>query len=211
MKTIVFCARDQHADAVAIADIWAGRDPDTTITSAGALARAVTSLAAVPAMAAGSVDRLRTQVFIVTRVGLGLIVIAIVIFEGFATQIVDIYLGPAFAGSVSTLRVLMLGALPWGIYMSLRTVIDARHKRAVNAINVGVSFAFFVALMLVMRIWMDPAAVVVPVFVVSLYLLGALTAIEIWRMRSRARKVLTTVPSVRAVRSHSLSSSTARI
>ena len=32
-----------HADAVAIADIWAGRDPDTTITSANALADAVSA------------------------------------------------------------------------------------------------------------------------------------------------------------------------
>jgi UDP-N-acetylmuramate-alanine ligase len=29
------------ADAVAIAEIWAGRDPDTTITSSSALARAI--------------------------------------------------------------------------------------------------------------------------------------------------------------------------
>jgi O-antigen/teichoic acid export membrane protein len=136
-------------------------------------------------LAAGSVDRLREQVFIVARVAVGLIVIAIVIFELFATQIVDIYLGPAFAGSVATLRVLMLGALPWGIYMSLRTVIDARHKRAVNAINVAVAFAFFVALMLILRTWRDPATVVVPVFVISLYLLGALTVVEIWRITHR--------------------------
>jgi O-antigen/teichoic acid export membrane protein len=133
-------------------------------------------------LAAGSVDRLRGQVFIVARVVVGLIVVAIVIFEVFATQIVDLYLGPAFAGSVATLRVLMLGALPWGIYMSLRTVVDARHKRAVNAINVGVSFAFFTTLMLILRIWFDPAYVVVPVFVISLYLLGALTVIEVWRI-----------------------------
>jgi O-antigen/teichoic acid export membrane protein len=133
-------------------------------------------------LAAGSVDRLRGQVFIVARVAVGLIVVAVAIFELFATQIVDIYLGRAFAGSVATLRVLMLGALPWGIYMSLRTVIDARHKRPVNAINVGISFAFFVALMLILQIWMNAAKVVVPVFVVSLYVLGALTVIELWRV-----------------------------
>ena len=79
----------------------------------------------------------------------------------------------------------MLGALPWGIYMSLRTIIDARHKRAVNAINVAVAFAFFVALMLILRTWMDPATVVVPVFVISLYVLGTLTVIEIWRITHR--------------------------
>jgi UDP-N-acetylmuramate--alanine ligase len=51
-----FAAVLAGADRTVIADIWAGRDPDTTITSAGALARAVTRLAAVPAMAPGSVE-----------------------------------------------------------------------------------------------------------------------------------------------------------
>ena len=45
------------ADAVAIADIWAGRDPDTTIASAGDLAAAVARLGrAIPVAAPGSVD-----------------------------------------------------------------------------------------------------------------------------------------------------------
>ena len=54
------------ADEVAIADIWAGRDPDTTITSAAALADAVSSRGGPHATAAGSVeqtaDYLATQV-----------------------------------------------------------------------------------------------------------------------------------------------------
>ncbi len=45
------------ADAVAIADIWAGRDPDTTIASAANLAAAVRRLGrAIPVEAPGSVD-----------------------------------------------------------------------------------------------------------------------------------------------------------
>jgi len=44
------------ADEVAIADIWAGRDPDTTLTSAGELARAVHSAGGPAAVAAGSVE-----------------------------------------------------------------------------------------------------------------------------------------------------------
>jgi UDP-N-acetylmuramate--alanine ligase len=45
------------ADAVAIADIWAGRDPDTTIASATGLARAVaTRRPAIPCAAPGSVE-----------------------------------------------------------------------------------------------------------------------------------------------------------
>ena len=45
------------ADAVAVADIWAGRDPDTTIASADGLARAVAARApGIPCAAPGSVE-----------------------------------------------------------------------------------------------------------------------------------------------------------
>ena len=45
------------ADAVAIADVWAGRDPDTTITSANALAEATARLKpGLTAVAPGSVE-----------------------------------------------------------------------------------------------------------------------------------------------------------
>jgi UDP-N-acetylmuramate--alanine ligase len=46
-----------QADAVAVADIWASRDPDITITSAAALAEAVARRnPRIPAMAPGSVE-----------------------------------------------------------------------------------------------------------------------------------------------------------
>jgi UDP-N-acetylmuramate--alanine ligase len=55
------------ADAVAIADIWAGRDPDTSIASAAALAEAIAARRpAMPVLAPGSVeataDRLADEV-----------------------------------------------------------------------------------------------------------------------------------------------------
>ncbi len=52
-----FAASLATADAVVIADIWAGRDPDTTIASAAGLADAVSKVRAdIPAFATGSVD-----------------------------------------------------------------------------------------------------------------------------------------------------------
>jgi UDP-N-acetylmuramate--alanine ligase len=46
-----------EADAVAVADVWAGRDPDTTITSAAALAEAVASRRpGITVLAPGSVE-----------------------------------------------------------------------------------------------------------------------------------------------------------
>jgi UDP-N-acetylmuramate--alanine ligase len=44
------------ADRVAIADIWAGRDPDTSIASAGALADAVSARSGATAVAPGTVE-----------------------------------------------------------------------------------------------------------------------------------------------------------
>jgi UDP-N-acetylmuramate--alanine ligase len=46
-----------RADAVAIADIWAGRDPDTSVSSAAGLAEAVARRApAIPVAAPGTVE-----------------------------------------------------------------------------------------------------------------------------------------------------------
>ncbi|CAN5575299.1 UDP-N-acetylmuramate--L-alanine ligase [soil metagenome] len=54
------------ADQVAIADIWPGRDQDTTVTSSIALAAAINARGGAPAVAAGSVeataDHLATEV-----------------------------------------------------------------------------------------------------------------------------------------------------
>ena len=44
------------ADRAVIADIWAGRDPDTSLTSAAALATAISARSATPAQAPGSVE-----------------------------------------------------------------------------------------------------------------------------------------------------------
>ena len=52
-----FAASLATADAVVIADIWAGRDPDTTIASAAGLADAVSAVRSeIPVAAPGSVD-----------------------------------------------------------------------------------------------------------------------------------------------------------
>jgi UDP-N-acetylmuramate--alanine ligase len=61
------------ADQVAIADIWAGRDPDTTITSAKALADAVTRHGGPQATAPGSVEE--TAGYLATHVTSGDVVL----------------------------------------------------------------------------------------------------------------------------------------
>jgi UDP-N-acetylmuramate--alanine ligase len=62
------------ADEVVIADIWAGRDPDTTITSAAVLAAAVSARTGRPVVAAGSPEA--TAKYLVARVEAGDVVLA---------------------------------------------------------------------------------------------------------------------------------------
>jgi UDP-N-acetylmuramate--alanine ligase len=62
-----------RADEVAIADIWAGRDPDTTLISAQALANEVTSRGGPRASAPGSVEQ--TADHLATRVKTGDVVL----------------------------------------------------------------------------------------------------------------------------------------
>jgi UDP-N-acetylmuramate--alanine ligase len=57
------------ADAVAIADIWPGRDPDRTLTSSAALAEAVNRRAVGRAVAAGSVEATADYLADVVRPG----------------------------------------------------------------------------------------------------------------------------------------------
>ncbi|MFV2063224.1 MAG: glutamate ligase domain-containing protein [Chloroflexota bacterium] len=61
------------ADRVVIADIWPGRDHDTTITSSAALAQAVSSLVGVEVAAPGSVES--TADYLVDRVAPGDVVL----------------------------------------------------------------------------------------------------------------------------------------
>lgn len=68
-----FAAVLATADRAVIADVWAGRDPDTTITSADALALAISAHGGPPATAPGSVER--TADHLADRVGRGDVVL----------------------------------------------------------------------------------------------------------------------------------------
>jgi UDP-N-acetylmuramate--alanine ligase len=61
------------ADRAVIADIWPGRDPDRTVTSAGALADAISKRSSEPATAPGTPEA--TAEHLATRVASGDVVL----------------------------------------------------------------------------------------------------------------------------------------
>jgi O-antigen/teichoic acid export membrane protein len=97
------------------------------------------------------------------------------VIEVFAQPIVRFYLGPQFAPATPILRLIILGALPWGLYVTLRSVIDARHVTAFNTRNMLIAVVSFgVAAISLRLLWQSSIGVVVA-FVFSLYVLGILT------------------------------------
>lgn len=135
--------------------------------------------AAARMMASGSIQELRRQVVQITRFAAVGLLLAIALTELFAPQIVVAYLGPKFAGTADTLRVIAPAALPWGIYMSLASVIDAHHVRPVNARNMAIAFAVFVVGAGIAMVTSASPLATVAAFVVSLYVLGVLTLFEV--------------------------------
>jgi O-antigen/teichoic acid export membrane protein len=136
-------------------------------------------------MSTGSITELRGMVVRIAQLTAVAVTAAVVIVEVFAPQIITVYLGAAFAGTADSLRVIIPAALPWGIYMSLASVIDAHHVRPVNARNMAITFAVFIAGAGVMMLTNAPALAIAGMFVASLYVLGALTLFEIHTITSQ--------------------------
>jgi O-antigen/teichoic acid export membrane protein len=132
--------------------------------------------------ASGSLGKLRTEIVEVVGITLAGTLLLVVILEVFAAPVVRVYLGPGFSGGVDTLRLTLVGALPWGVFVTLRSVIDARHVRPINARNMVISFACFVVLALLLPRFVDPTTSAVLAFVLALYLLASLTVLEVGRI-----------------------------
>jgi O-antigen/teichoic acid export membrane protein len=132
--------------------------------------------------AAGSITKLRIWVLQVAALTLGTTLVVVILLELFAGTLVSIYLGPSFAAGADVLRLTLIAALPWGVYITLRSVIDAKHVQAINARNMIITFAVFVVATFALRSAVDTVTGPILAFVLSLNVLAALTLFEVYRI-----------------------------
>ncbi|HEY3195394.1 MAG TPA: hypothetical protein VGK42_09185 [Candidatus Dormibacteraeota bacterium] len=132
--------------------------------------------------AAGSITKLRIRVLQVAGLTLGTTLVVVILLELFAGTLVSIYLGPSFAAGADVLRLTLIAALPWGVYITLRSVIDAKHVQAINARNMIITFAVFVVATFALRSAVDTVTGPILAFVLSLNVLAALTLFEVYRI-----------------------------
>jgi O-antigen/teichoic acid export membrane protein len=127
--------------------------------------------------AEGTRSGLRIHVLQIVAITVAVSISLTILFEVMSGTLVRLYLGTGFAEVASSVRLMSLGALPFGLYCVLRSLVDAYHTKAVNVLNNGAAFLVFLcsagALVFTGASSLIPAA-----FLLGVIVLGVLTLSE---------------------------------
>jgi len=134
------------------------------------------------AIVAKDFARLKRQTNRITLWTFGLTLFGLLIFLLFAEFIVDIYLGSSPPALIFCLRLVLLAAPGYTIYISLRSILDAYYVKAVNTKNIFIAFLLF--LLAAGAAYFMHADYTGPLygFVAAMLVLGALTMNETYRI-----------------------------
>jgi O-antigen/teichoic acid export membrane protein len=112
----------------------------------------------------------------------------VVIGELIIPPFIKWYFGAAFVPAIPLFRACMLGAIPYAVYILMRSILDALDVKAINSRNLIVTLCVVIILCFVNRniLWMSFS------LVGSLALLGALTLRDTFM---RLRQVPATAPA----------------
>jgi len=113
---------------------------------------------------------------------------AILIFEIFASQIINIYLKDASPDLIKTARIIALGIPGYSIYIVLRSVLDALHYRAINTRNVVITFGTYALGTMILLLTGFNGIVNTFIFSFSVTLLGILTYFDLHRSKKNFLK-----------------------
>jgi O-antigen/teichoic acid export membrane protein len=121
--------------------------------------------------ATGDMAGLRRLVLRILGGGILLAISGVILGELIIPPFIRWYFGADFVPAVGVFRVCLLGAIPYAVYILMRSILDALDVKAVNSRNLIISLIAVVVLCLVNRsiIWMSWS------LVAALTLLGALT------------------------------------
>ena len=121
--------------------------------------------------AMGDIAGLRHLVLKILGGGILLATIGVVIGELIIPPFIKWYFGAAFIPAIPLFRACMLGAIPYAVYILMRSILDALDVKAINSRNLVVTLCVVIILCFVNRniLWMSFS------LVGSLALLGVLT------------------------------------
>lgn len=126
-------------------------------------------------IASKNLDVLISYVRRVLAITFGLTAAGVLVFELFAGRIIELYLGRSYSDLLVVTRIIMAGSLAYTVYVSLRSIIDAYHFKAINTLNILISLSLFVVFSLVVILRKENDLLIVIAFVLALGILGLLT------------------------------------
>lgn len=121
-------------------------------------------------------EELASHISTVLRLSLIVSAVLTILVELLSGPLVRIYLGREFFEVSTTVRIVMMGGIPYAIYTALRSALDARHFKAINTINCVIALSLLVLCTWVFSALYHPSifALILPL-PLSLLVLGFLT------------------------------------
>jgi|SRR5690348_8974297 len=99
-------------------------------------------------------------------------------------NLIRLYLGPGFETVVPIVRFLVLGALPYSLYLILRNLVDAYHEHGVTAVILSVGLLVLIVGGYVGRGLSDATLGILSAFLLTQVVIAALSGIECYRILS---------------------------
>ncbi|HEY8164933.1 MAG TPA: lipopolysaccharide biosynthesis protein [Gemmatimonadaceae bacterium] len=127
----------------------AGMSILTTIASGFAPIGLVVLPRASAQVATGNLAGMRQLVLKLAGGGVAMAAIAVVMGELLVPHFVRWYFGAAFEPAIPVIRICLLGAVPYSLYVLLRNFLDALDVKAVNSRNLAISLVVLVSLCLI--------------------------------------------------------------
>lgn len=122
-----------------------------------------------------SLQKYSKEILILTLVVSGFGLLAV---ELFASPFITIYMNGEYPDLVTMVRIVMPACVGYAVYISLRSILDAYHVKAVNTRNIFLCFLLFTGLVYLNQLLGFSYYYILIVFGVSLTLLGILTYLE---------------------------------
>jgi O-antigen/teichoic acid export membrane protein len=127
-------------------------------------------------IARGASEELWSHISMVFKLSVITSAFLTILTEMFAGPLVRVYLGRDFSEISTTVRIIMLGTVPYAVYTALRSAVDARHFKAVNTKNCLIALAILVSCSALLFVFHDSSTttLILPL-PLSLLVLGTLT------------------------------------
>ncbi|MCK6639783.1 MAG: hypothetical protein L6Q81_06830 [Bacteroidia bacterium] len=116
---------------------------------------------------------------------LGLTIAGIAFVLLLAGPIIDLYLGDSPPELLICLRIIIVSALGYTIYISLRSILDAYYVKAVNTLNIFIAFGLFLIIAVIIMMSSVHVNWLLYAFDFCMLILGVLTAMETYRIFKR--------------------------